>query len=158
MLALRAGFLTEHQGNNIVENGTSCILLSTLAASLERTCLSHSHATWTERNKTPDRQKLIDDKLHRLRHNKLHCSGVTISTDDTDNKQTTSWVKTRADTLARKRDWTLWAAGAPPQKRPKRKPIVTTITLPAIELPPTPEEGPYTDNTPITHPTSRTDA
>ena len=152
MLALHAGYLTEQQGNDIVEKGTPHRLVPTLAVTIERTCLSHSHATWTERNKTPDRQQLNEDKLHRLRHNKQHCSGVTISTDDTDNMQTTTWVKTRTDTLARKRDWTLWAAGAPPQKRPKRKPVVI-IQPPAKEpLPPRKRDRTQistTSNTPI---------
>jgi hypothetical protein len=133
MLALRAGYLTEQQGNDIVEKGTPRRLILNIAATIERTCLSHPHATWTERNKTPDRQQLNDDKLHRLRHNKHDYLGVTICTDDTDNTKTTTWVKTRADTLARKWGWTLWATGAPPQKRPKRKPIVTTFKPPAKE-------------------------
>ena len=120
-MALRAGYLTENQVTDLVNKGTPHRLVSTLAAAIERTCLSYSHATWTERNNTPDKQQLNDDKIHRLKHNTHRGAGVAISTDDTDNLHTTTWVQTRSDILARKRDWTLWEAGAPPQKRTKQK-------------------------------------
>ena len=121
MMALRAGYLTENQVTDLVNKGTPHRLVSTLAAAIERTCLSYPHATWTERNNTPDKQQLNDDKIHRLKHNTHRGAGVAISTDDTDNLHTTAWLQTRSDILARKRDWTLWEAGAPSQKRTKQK-------------------------------------
>ena len=72
--------------------------------------------------------------MHRLKHNTHHSAGVAISTDDTDNPHTSTWVQTRSYILARKRDWTLWEAGAPPQKRTKQK--LTAPKTQAKEPPP----------------------
>ena len=66
-LALRVGFTTRTQEEGLTRYDTPSRLISTLAKSIERTCLLHIHNIWIHRCDTDDKTKLLEDKIHRSR-------------------------------------------------------------------------------------------
>ena len=107
-LALRIGYLTAAQAEEIIEGGTPQRSLTALTAKLENTCLTHTHKVWNERNKTPDLEKITQDTHHRIHNNTGRNKGVTIDTEDTSHKKTIKWERDRKEVISMKRRWESW--------------------------------------------------
>jgi hypothetical protein len=133
-LALRAGFIIRSQTQELTRYGTPPRLTSTLAKSIERTCLQYTHKIWVNRCDTDDKPQLLDDKIHRGRKRHLSTVFPTDLVDDT-HKPTHDWKRHRLMSLNRLADWKNWPTThtgkrkllpppytPPPKKRAKNGP------------------------------------
>ena len=125
-LALRAGFITRAQAQDLTRNGTPSRLTSTLAKSIERTCLQHTHNIWVNRCDTDDKPQLLEDKAHRGRKRQTSAAFPTDTDDDT-HKPTHDWKRHRLMSLNRLVDWKNWST----THSGKRKPLPPLFTPPS---------------------------
>ena len=105
-LALRAGIITRAQAQELTRYGTPSRLTSTLAKSIERTCLQFTHKIWVNRCETDDKPQLVEDKLHRGRKRPTSTAFPTDTDDDT-HKPTHDWKRHRLMSLNRLADFFL---------------------------------------------------
>ena len=125
-LALRAGFITRAQAQELTRHGTPTRLISTLAKSIERTCLQYTHRIWVNRCDTDDKPQLLEDKIHRGRKRQTSAAFPTDTDDDT-HKPTHDWKRHRLMSLNRLADWKNWST----THSGKRKPLPPLYTPPS---------------------------